>query len=134
MYKKLLFTFAGILFLMLSCTKSTEEETNVVLDPIVEIRLKNTSSFAYADVKTEIGVEAYSYGNLIAGEASAYHTFDYAYSYAFIELKINGEIFTIQPIDFIGETKLNAGKYTYEINATTVGSQYDRLSITLIED
>ena len=100
----------------------------------VQIRIKNTSTYDYTDIQVNTSGGQNAYNDLIAGAASAYKTFEFAYSYAFIELLIDGVTFTIQPIDYVGETKLATGQYTYEVGAADMGGQYDRLSLHLIED
>ncbi|AEM70973.1 hypothetical protein Murru_1934 [Allomuricauda ruestringensis DSM 13258] len=74
------------------------------------------------------------YENLGSGELSAYQLVAKAYSYAFVELEIDGETYTIQPIDYVGESTLSSGYYTYQIDANDTTEQYDRLSISLVED
>ncbi|WP_370477711.1 hypothetical protein [Tamlana flava] len=49
-------------------------------------------------------------------------------------MEIDGEVYTIQPIDFVGETPLEKGKYTYQIDANDSTEQYGKLSLTLIEE
>lgn len=100
----------------------------------VQIRIKNSSSFRYLDIMINTGGGENNYGDIELHRFSEYKSFDYAYRYAYIQLKIEEETFILQPIDYVGETKLAAGKYTYDISATESGNQYDRLSLTLIED
>ena len=40
----------------------------------------------------------------------------------------------MQPVDFVGEERLDRGNYTYIISANDSKEQYDRLSITLRAD
>ena len=47
---------------------------------------------------------------------------------------IDGEVYTMQPIDYVGEEQLESGMYTYRINAQKQGEQYGRLSLELQED
>ena len=107
---------------ILSCSQDDSNE--------VSIRVKNTSQFEYIDIV----VGQQNYGTISSNESSNYKQFDIAYRYNFIELKIDGETFTIQPIDYVGETPLQNGKYTYEVNANDSNEQYSRLSLTLVEN
>lgn len=106
---------------LLACTSEDE----------LLIRVKNTSAFEFTNIVVNTGGGEHQYGSLISGEASTYKSYKSAYNYAFIELQIEGETYTIQPIDYVGETQLSNGKYTYEVNAATSGEQYSRLSINL---
>ena len=98
------------------------------------IKIKNLSQFDYSDLIVNMSGGENSYGDVNSNQTSDYKVFDFAYRYAFIELKINGDTFTVQPIDYVGETPLKNGKYTYEINAANSGDQYSRLTLTLAED
>ena len=100
----------------------------------VEVRVENISPYNFESVWINPGEESHNYGNIDAGQFSAYKSFDLAYSYAFVEVQIEGNTFTIQPIDYVGETPLAKGNYTYQIDASDSGGQYSRLSLTLVED
>ena len=108
-------------------------ESDLVGDQ-VQIRIKNISQFEYFDVKVNTSGGENFYGTIKSNEYSDYNKFEFAYSYAFVELKIDEDTFTLQPIDYVGEEMLNSGKYTYEIDATSVGGQHERLSLKLVED
>jgi hypothetical protein len=125
--KKLYFLLISIF--ILSCSQSDDAVEKDIL-----IRVKNVSQFNFTNVIVNTGGGENDYSTINFSENTDYKSFDFAYSYAFIELKIDGNTFTIQPIDYVGETKLDNGKYTYEVNAVDSGSQYSRLSLTLIKD
>ena len=72
--------------------------------------------------------------DLDPGEQSGYKIFDLAYRYAFVELVIEGDTFTLQPIDYVGESPLPHGNYTYAIDADDSQDRFTRLSLTLITD
>ncbi len=103
----------------------SDNETNQV-----RLRVSNTSDYDYKNII----VRNSSFNNLNSGETSAYQIFDYAYSYDFIELQIDGKTYTIQPIDFVGESKLKSGDYSYAIDASNSGEQYGKLRLSLIVD
>ena len=103
-------------------------------DDITWISVKNISSYDFADVIVNTKGGENNYGNILANAISGYESFDFAYSYAFIELKINNNTYTIQPIDYVGETPLTPGKYTYSIDVSPEGDQYSRLILYLIKD
>jgi hypothetical protein len=100
----------------------------------VNIRIMNASNFDYSDVYVNTSGHEFNYGTIGAGRSTGYQGFDRAYSYAYIELKIDGMVYRIQPVDFVGEKELEDGNYTYQINAKQEGGEYDRLTLTLISD
>ncbi len=100
----------------------------------VLIRVKNTSSYNYTDVFVNTSGGQWNYGDITSNKASEYRAFDYAYHYAFVSLKINGQTFMLQPYDYVGASKLESGYYTYEIGANKDGDQYSRLSLTFNKD
>lgn len=53
---------------------------------------------------------------------------------AFVQLEIDGETYALQPIDYVGETPLENGSYTYQIDANDFQERYEKLSLTLIEE
>ena len=126
MKKTLLIIFTGIIFFEAGCSKIDSNE--------VQIRIKNISAFDFIDVIVNTSGGENNYGNIISNQYSDYKTYDFAYRYAFVELKIDGNILILQPTDYVGEEKLNQGRYTYEINANEAGTQYEGLTLSLIED
>ncbi len=74
-----------------------------------QIRIQNDSEFNFTDVQ----VGENNFGDIDAGSYSDYKLFDIAYEYNYVKLYIKGKEFIIQPIDYVGETPLGAGKFTY---------------------
>jgi hypothetical protein len=91
------------------------------------------SEFNYKNINVNASGEMVEYGNLNSNSNSEYKTFDLAYRYAFVEFEIDGEIFTLQPIDYVGETPLENGKYSYKINVN-LNSQFERVTLELATD
>jgi hypothetical protein len=89
---------------------STEDSTDL------QIRISNVSEFNFANIIVDASGEKVNFGNLNSNSKSEFKTFDLAYRYAFMEFEIDGETFTLQPIDYVGETPLENGKYSYEVN------------------
>lgn len=100
----------------------------------VHIRLSNTSTFNYQDIVVNTSTGNINFEDIGSGEVSDYKTFETAYRYAFVELKIDDETYTLQPTDYVGETPLSSGYYTYQIDANDTTEQYHKLSLTLIKD
>jgi len=99
----------------------------------VNIRLSNKSDFDFKNIIVNTSTGNVAYDNLKSGKISEYKTFDMAYSYAFIELTINDEIYTLQPVDFVGEIPLKNGKYTYVLDAIIQG-QSKNLTLRFIKE
>lgn len=121
-----------IVFLLISCSNddssSNDEESSV------EIRLSNVSAFNFENVMVITTGGDANFTTVNSGQATEYILFEKAYRYAFVELEIEGETFTVQPIDYVGESLLKRGKYTYELDANDSQERYGRLTLTLIEE
>ena len=91
--------------------------------------MSNISQFDFENIVVNTTTGDTNFENVSSQQMTNYKTFQTAYRYAFVEFEINGEIFTLQPIDYVGETPLENGNYTYQIDVN--GSN---LNLTLIED
>lgn len=125
--KKIVLLFViGVLF---SCSSDTNSDTIIPQTSSIQIRIQNASSYKFENII----VSNVNYENLITGQKSVFKTFDLAYSYSFVQLQINGMTYTIQPVDFVGETPLENGNYTYKITAN-LSDPYQKLSMELIKN
>jgi hypothetical protein len=86
----------------------------------VNIRIKNASNIIFDEVQVSDAEEVYE--NVSSGDYSGYFEFETAYQYAFVQIRSGEDTFTLQPIDFVGETPLPIGFYTYELNITEDGN------------
>jgi hypothetical protein len=64
------------------------------------------------------------FGDLGPGEISDYISFELAYRYAQVKLFIEDEEYLLQPIDFVGETPLENGNYTYIIGVSDIQNPF----------
>ena len=87
----------------------------------VEIRIQNASPFSFQRVDVVFPADEVSYGAIGANSASQYRGVSKAYRYAYIEVDIGGEELVLQPIDYVGESLLESGRYTYVLNVTVEG-------------
>ena len=87
----------------------------------VRIRIANLTSFPFERVDVVFPENEVSYGAIPAHGLSDYHDVSTAYRYAYIEVQIAGEELRIQPIDYVGENALGAGKYTYALAVSGSG-------------
>lgn len=133
MKKIFLAFFIGVLF---SCSNDNSGENPAPQTSSVQIRIQNASSYRckFENIIVNTYNKDVSFENLLTGKKSTYKTFDIAYSYAFVQLQINGKTYTIQPVDFVGETPLENGNYTYKITANSSSDPYHKLDMELIKD
>lgn len=79
----------------------------------VQLRIANLSGVDFERVIVNVAGRETNYGALPAGSLSAYLPQNGAYRYAGIEILAGGETYEAIPTDFVGETPLAAGTYTY---------------------
>ncbi|WP_282163057.1 hypothetical protein [Ulvibacterium marinum] len=106
-----------VLILSLLALSCTDRDDDV---DAVNIRIKNASNITFDEVQVSDAVEVYE--NVSSGDYSGYLEFETAYQYAFIQIRSGEDTFTLQPIDFVGETPLPIGFYTYELDITADGN------------
>ena len=97
----------------------------------VEIRVANRSDRDFDSVDVTFTTDKVSYGPVAKGATSEYRSTPKAYRYALVVVTAGGETFRFQPIDFVGETPLAPGRYTYALNVEPSDRQ---VTIDLIED
>ena len=108
-----------------SCSKNSGE---------VQLRIENNSSFDFDDVQLNPGSDKKEIGPIKAGKKSVYHNFETAYRYGYISLNIQGNTLTLQPIDYVGETPLGPGKYTYVVGVDGNPATNASLTLELVVD
>lgn len=74
-----------------------------------EIRVRNDSDVDFKDVV----VGGKQYGDIKSHATTDYQTWKTAYRYSSVTLIAGSNPMQIQPIDYLGEPKLGAGKFTY---------------------
>jgi hypothetical protein len=106
-----------LLVLLPSCSSVTSSEAPV------EVRIFNASAVSFDRVVIGFPRQKEDYGALAAQAQSGYRSVGEAYSYAYVEVHRAGERFVLQPIDYVGETRLTSGRYTYvlDLNANRPG-------------
>ncbi len=87
----------------------------------VQVRVANESSFAFGDVEVTFPEDHVDYGAVASHRASEYRRVEKAFGYALIVVQVGGEELRIQPIDYVGESLLPPGRYTYALNVTIEG-------------
>jgi hypothetical protein len=96
-----------------------------------EVRVANRSSFDFTSVRVAFPSDEVNYGAVAAGAASEYRRVEEAYRYAYIEVMIGERRLVMQPIDYVGDTLLSPGRYTYALGMAQGG---DQLTLQLERD
>ncbi|MGB5317719.1 hypothetical protein [Eudoraea sp.] len=125
---KKIIIFISLALITFNCSNDDDGNTNI------NIRIYNVSEFQFENIIVNTGTGNVNFENIDPGELTDYKSFEIAYHYAFVELEIDGGTYTLQPIDYVGETPLKSGNYTYIINANDSREQFQKLTLTLIEE
>lgn len=98
------------------------------LDPdAVYIRIVNSSPIDFSSVYLSFPRDEYTFDTLESVRSSHYQKFEEAYRYGYIEVKTERETYVLQPIDYVGESPLRNGKYTFKLD---LWDQYVTLETT----
>ena len=119
-----------LIFAICLCSNCSKDNSN----NDVNIRLSNVSDSDFGNIIVNTTTGDTNYGNLKSNQVSEYKNFNKAYRYAYVELNIGEETYTIQPIDYVGETPLTNGNYTYQLDLVSYEEGFLDLTITLIEE
>ncbi len=112
--KRFLILAISVFIFNISCNDQNDELNGV------QIRVKNSSSITYDTI--QVGSEEMIHTNIAPGNYSEYLIYESAYRYAYINISSADESYILQPIDFVGETPLPIGFYTYEIGLDAEGN------------
>ena len=91
-------------------------------DNKTNIRVFNNSEYDLCNVVISID-ESRNHGEIKSGENTCYRGYDKAYRYAYVSLMIDGEDLVIQPIDYVGETPLGIGYFTYYLDVEEINNK-----------
>ncbi len=129
-----------LIFTMLLCgcgagmTSNTTNHNNANTDEVI-IRLANRSAVEMSEIEVEFGPQTAKYQRILPGKTTEYRKVAKAYSYAYIKMLVNGKKAVLQPIDYVGESLLSPGSYTYALKYNPkASSEYDRIFLTLEQD
>ncbi len=84
-------------------------------DGDVLLRVANESSVAFDRTFVHLPDDPIEFGPLAANQSSDYVRVTTAYRYAYIKVEVDGVDYVLQPIDYVGESTLGPGKYTYAV-------------------
>lgn len=100
-------------------------------DGPTRIRLRNASSFELTSVTFAPGSERVEFDRIAPNATTEYRSVEHAYRYGYFDALVAGVRRTLQPIDFVGESYIGEGKFTYQI---TIDAQTKNPSMQLIKD
>ena len=100
-------------------------------DGPTRIRLRNASSFELTSVTFAPGSERVEFTRIGPNAITEYRSVEHAYSYGYFDALVAGVRRTIQPIDFVGESYIGEGKFTYQI---TIDPQTKNPNMQLMKD
>jgi hypothetical protein len=101
----------------------------------VMIRIANHGDVELQDVSVRFPSQTEEYGNILPGQATEYRKIGKAYRYARVRAIANGKELLLQPTDYVGETLLQGGNYTYVLkNKPDAVDKYDRLWLEFVEE
>lgn len=98
--------------LLAGCSQSASVET-------VEgtwIRVQNDSGIDFDQVIISFPAQREDYGAVAAGTESPYRKIPIAYRYASLEVHASGQRYDLQAFDYVGETPLGNGRFTYALS------------------
>jgi hypothetical protein len=102
---------------------STDEGTHV--------RLRNSSTFDLTSVTFRPGQAELKFAHIEPGATTSYIPVANAYRYGYLELIVDGAPRVIQPIDYVGESFIGEGRFTYVI---TIDPSTLNPGITMVKD
>ena len=85
-------------------------------DDGTHIRLRNSSSFDLTAVTFRPGQAEIKFARIDGGEVTNYVPVANAYSYGYLDVLVDGARRVIQPIDYVGESYIGEGRFTYVIS------------------
>lgn len=110
--KRLFFIPPLLLILCSGCDLfGSNDEPDAVL-----LRVMNESTLDFSSIYVSFSEEGSLWDSVPNGKASEHHKFTIAYSYGFVEAKVDTVTYRLQPIDYVGESTLPNGYYTYKLD------------------
>jgi hypothetical protein len=111
--KRILLVCTLLVMIVTSCSDRDDDLT------AVHIRIKNNSTLEFDEVL--VADEEHLYVSVSPDSFSDYQAFEEAYRFAYIRITAGEEVFELQPVDFVGETLLPIGLYTYALAIDEAG-------------
>ena len=90
-------------------------------DDGVALRVANESAQAFERVIVRWPGLNQEFGPIASGASSDYRAVDFAHRYAYIEVHLANDTLILQTIDYVGESPLPGGRYTYALDVDSGG-------------
>ena len=117
----------GLMLLVGGCSSTEIRST--------EIRLVNRSDVPLENVVVEFPSGTERFGTIPPRGATDYRQVERAYGYAYVEATIEGQPAVLQPIDYVGESLLGTGQFTYALTYNKdANSKHERLTLELVRE
>ena len=123
------FVVAATLFVVVLLIAVVFGRTVRVKGPVSDIRIRNATNYHLQSVV----VGRSRYRSIQRGDSNEYQSWGPAYRYAFVSLLADGKPLRLQPVDYVGETPLGPGRFTY-ILTLHQGQSGDVLDIAFVKD
>ena len=128
-------TFMLLSLLVAGCSGSADPINPLPPDVPLGIRVENATGRTFEAITVQFSEQVENYGKLEAGAASEYRAVDEAYRYAAVEIDFGSATARIQPVDFVGETLLPPGRYTYRFTPNLDGfNEFTFVDLSLVVD
>jgi hypothetical protein len=98
----------------------------------VRIRFSNGGAAELTNITFQSGDASVQLARLAPGELSPYSVHASTYHYGYLRFTVNGAEQVLQPIDYVGETPITSGAYTFRIVPAASAGGYPVL--TMIRD
>jgi hypothetical protein len=99
------------ILLLVSCSKKDTFQQQKG----VQLRIENLLTVPADSVEIINPAGRQVYYNTSVNTKSGYKKFDFIYNYAYIKVYAAGGSIVLQPIDYLGEKKIETGSYTYRL-------------------
>lgn len=122
------------LFILCSCSEILETAIdNAIPEPAtLTISIKNNTQFNMEDPQIIMDGYTFYYQDIDPGYHSEGHSSPYAYSEAFIRVKINGKLFVYSPLVYDQNSIVTEGSYSYHVDILDYDQR--KFSIKRIDD
>ena len=96
----------------------------------VQIRIDNQTGSDFVSILVNSNGNENTYGSLPDGEKSEYQVYPQAYRYGYVQaITTTDDTLVVQPIDYVGESPLDEGKYTYKLTRSNPDSPWMGLEL-----
>lgn len=118
-----------LLFLVFGSCGIQDDRPNGVF-----IRVQNNSDVNFENVTVQSGNSEQTFGDIPSRTESDYREFAHAFRYGAVWLVAEGVELSLIPIDYVGETPLRNGYYTYRVGLSSANPTGASLTLDLVKE